>query len=93
MKNLADSEKSDGWHKVGTENHPYKTGSQNGQGDSPGAWGLLTDTTFFLSSPSKTDIQIILNLFPKVKVFLKYRIKLCCHGRIKARVLYRYSSQ
>jgi len=79
--------------KKGMENHPYKTDTQNGQADSPGEWGFLTATTFFLSSPSKTDIQIILNLFRKVTAFLKYRMKLCCHGRITARVLSRYSSQ
>lgn len=69
MKNPADSEKSDSWHKVGMENHPYKTGSQNGQADSPGEWGLLTATTFSLSFPSKTDIQIM--LIPKNESFLE----------------------
>lgn len=42
---------------------------------------------------SKPDTQVKLSLFPRGKAFLKYRIKLCCHGGIKAGVLYRCISQ
>lgn len=64
MKNPADSEKSDGWHKVGMENHPYKTSSQNGRADFARRVGFAHSLSF----PSKTGIQIILNLFQKWKL-------------------------